>query len=127
MEITKRELKHFKPLPELINVNDALGKTIKGVAMEAPGIIVSFTDGTVLIIGVSACDECGERGWIGSWSTYTDCIPQSLLRAGVITREQFDSWAAEKEKERTEKNLKSNRKEYERLKKLFEPTPCEHT
>jgi len=50
-------------------------------------------------------------------------MPQLLLKAGAISRAQFEAWASKGRAKDEAKRLATERSEYERLKRKFDGAP----
>lgn len=112
-------LKSVGNLPkQLTNEHELIGKTIKAIEFDEPGVLMSFSDGTCVIINAEGDDEDGH--YLTVARSMNRASPQALLHSEIITRDQFDLFIAARQKEREAFQDAEDRATYEKLKAKFE-------
>lgn len=102
-----------------IELDDAAGKTIVGVAGLFQGRIILYTDGTFSFFGAE--DEYGserirERRY---YEANSDVAVDRLIEIGFWTQEEYDQFSAEEQAKWQAERERADRYNYEQLKAKF--------
>lgn len=115
----------MRPHGILLDAEDAIGKTVKRVAIESEDVVLFLTDANgierFLVVHVSAdCDHCDKSEVSVDLRVQTDFKPQDLQELNLITETEYTQAMADILAE-SEKRMKEHRRmEYERLKAEFD-------
>lgn len=104
----------------------AMGKTIHEVYYGIDGHrYMEFTDGTVLVIqpAVDGCSDPYVLMGVHPDRTY-EYSYACLHLMQKITREEWDRRCEEDTERKRDEQKEDRRRQYEKLKREFEPTPC---
>ena len=108
-----------------IKLNDALGKTVDAVAFSSDlrQLVFTLNDSTFITVGLvrgheDVDDTLGEEDLV--IESFGDA---ALVRLGILTGEELFSRRTKQEAERQRRLLEYNRREYERLRAIFDVPP----
>jgi hypothetical protein len=96
--------------------SDLIGKTIGGVDFWDDEVLIAFTDGTYTrLVAVPDTEDCAVLESAAPFIDADHCYP-NYVEFGVFTQEEWDAGVARQK----EAQLKRDRADFERLKKVFE-------
>lgn len=104
--------------PQFKALDDAKGEKLTGFEKNANSIVLVFESGWIAFKAEFDCDE--QRTLLRPWESLVKEYPQPLLRAGAMTKEEFDQACEQRRSEILAAEEAKERRQYERLRKKFE-------